>query len=65
MLYFTGHFMGFFLWRNSPARAYATSMLRFLDHTQLDTLTRAPGGLLWRSAQVVADFMGKCRYMII
>jgi len=55
--------MGFFLWRNSPARAYATSMLRFLDHTQLDTLTRAPGGLLWRSAQVVADFMGKCRYM--
>ena len=34
--------------RNSPPLAYAASLLRFLDHTQLDTRARArtPVGLL-------------------
>ena len=43
---FTGRFMGFYVWRDSPAGAYTASLLRFLDHTQLDTLTRSPRGLL-------------------
>jgi len=29
-----------FLWRRSPNRAQAASLLKFLDHTQLDTNTR-------------------------
>jgi hypothetical protein len=29
----------YFLWRNNSAGALATSVLRFLDHTQLETLT--------------------------
>jgi len=30
----------FFMWRNSPTRVLATSLLRALDHTQLDTCTQ-------------------------
>jgi hypothetical protein len=31
-----------FLWHNSPNRAWATSLLRFLDHTHTHTLRRTP-----------------------
>jgi hypothetical protein len=30
----------FFLWRNNPTRAYATSLLQFLDRTKIITHTR-------------------------
>ena len=56
-----------FLWLKSPNRAYARSLLRFLDRTQLDTHTHArthahtnthtnkqPAGLLWTNDQHVA-----------
>ena len=33
-------FVLFFLWRNSPTRAYAASLLQFLDHTKLGTHKR-------------------------
>jgi hypothetical protein len=44
----------FFLWRNSPIRAQALSMLMFLNHTQLDTQTH-PVGFLWTGDQPVAE----------
>jgi hypothetical protein len=31
----------FFLWRNNPTLARTASLLRFIDHTQLDTHTHA------------------------
>jgi len=34
-----GHCIIFFLWPNSPNRAWASSFLKFLDHTTLDTRT--------------------------
>jgi hypothetical protein len=43
-----------FLWRNIPAQAYASSLLTFLDYTQLQTHTHTHThtvGLLWTSAQ--------------
>jgi hypothetical protein len=42
----------FFLWCYSPNRAQAPSLLRFLDHKQLD---RHTVGLLWTSEQLVAE----------
>jgi hypothetical protein len=33
----------FFLWRNSPNRTQAASLLRFIDHTQAHTRARAVG----------------------
>ena len=32
----------FFLWRNSPQRARASSLTKFLDHTQRITVGRTP-----------------------
>jgi hypothetical protein len=45
-------FRGSFLWRNSPSRAWASLLLRFPTHTELDT---HPLGLLWRRDQPVAE----------
>jgi len=36
-------FLVFFLWHNSPTRSKATSLLRFLVHTQLETHKTTPG----------------------
>ena len=44
----------FILWRNSRTRTWAASLMLFLDHTQLDTLTHSVG-LLWTSDQLVAE----------
>ena len=42
----------FFMWGNSPPRAWVASLLRFLDHTQLNT---HPVGILRTSDQLVAE----------
>ena len=49
---FTLRQMLFFMWRNSQTWAQAASLLRILDHTQLNT---QPVGLLRTSDQLVAD----------
>jgi hypothetical protein len=49
----------FFLWRNSPRRAQAASLLRFLDlsqsHTHARAHTHTAGTILWRSDQLVRE----------
>jgi hypothetical protein len=46
----------FFRGANSPTQAQAVSLLRFRDHTQLDTHTHThPVGLLWTSDQPVTE----------
>jgi hypothetical protein len=46
----------FYLWRNRPNVAWSTSLLKFLDHTQLYTNTHPHQlGLLWTSDHLVAD----------
>jgi hypothetical protein len=44
----------FYLWRNCPNVVWSTSLLKFLDHTQLYTHTH-PLGFLWMSDHLVAD----------
>jgi hypothetical protein len=43
----------FFLWRNSPTRVQAASLLRFRHHTELDTPRSV--GLLWTGDRPVAE----------
>jgi len=61
--YSTVCLVNFFLKRNSPVRSPVVSLLKFLDHTQLDTHTHTqnyththihPVVLLWRSDEHVA-----------
>jgi len=49
----------FLLWHNRPTLAYATSVLRFLDHAHLDT---HQVGLLSMSDQLIAEAITDTTY---
>jgi hypothetical protein len=49
-----------FVWRNSPIRACTALLLRFLDHTQLDTHTHTHTVGLFRTGDQLVEEAATC-----